>query len=144
MPLVGLSEAARLTGKAHTTIHRAMKAGRLSFTLDDAGERRIDTAELDRVFGLKTANGASLEAIASDVHRNATHVREIELLTQQLTDRDATIRDLRSRLDAEAEERRRAQERLTALLTHRQAGSVPSVQQSASGPRVPWWRRWLR
>jgi predicted site-specific integrase-resolvase len=146
MSLVGLSEAARLTGKAHTTIHRAMKAGRLSFTVDEAGERRVDTAELARVFGLNTVNGASLDAIASDVQRNAAHVREIELLTQQLADRDATIRDLRSRLDAEAEERRRVQERLTGLLTHRQAGSVPSMPRTATvdAPREPWWQRWFR
>src|SRR6516165_2626831 len=99
MALVGLSEAARLTGKAHTTIHQAMEAGRLSFSLGTAGERQIDTAELKRVFGVKvTGNGATGGAIAPDVHRNATHVREIELLMQQLADRDATIRDLRTRL----------------------------------------------
>ena len=146
MALVGLSEAARLTGKAHTTIHRAMKAGRLSFTLDGTGERQIDTTELARVFGLKTTNGAGSGAIASDVQWNATHVREVELLTQQLADRDTTIRDLRSRLDAEAEERRRVQERLTALLTHRQAGSVSAVQkvETVSDLRRPWWRGWFR
>ena len=83
MALVGLSEAARLTGKAHTTIHRAMKAGRLSFTLDGTGERQIDTTELARVFGLKTTNGAGSGAIASDVQWNATHVREVELLTHR-------------------------------------------------------------
>ena len=57
---------------------------------------------------------------------------------------EATIRDLRARLDSEVEERRRVQERLTALLTHRQTGSVPSVQQPAPGPRLPWWRRLFR
>ena len=60
---------------------------------------------------------------------------------------EATIRDLRQRLDAEVEERRRVQERLTALLTHRQTGSVPSVQRpetTVSTLRVPWWRRWFR
>ena len=57
---------------------------------------------------------------------------------------EATIRDLRARLDSEVEERRRLQERLTALLTHRQTGSVPSVQQPAPGPRLPWWRRLFR
>jgi len=52
-------------------------------------------------------------------------------------------RDLRTRLDSEVEERRRAQERLTALLlTHRQAGSVPAVQR----PETPLNSRpqWLR
>ena len=36
-------------------------------------------------------------------------------------------------------------ERLTGLLTHRQVGSVPSIQKArtGSGPEVPWWRRWF-
>ena len=56
-----------------------------------------------------------------------------------------TIRDLRQRLDAESQERRRVQERLMALLTHRQAGSVPAVNSpTLTGPRRPWWRRWFR
>jgi hypothetical protein len=52
-------------------------------------------------------------------------------LAQLLAERDrlvaeqaATIRDLRARLDAEAEERRK----LIAILTDRR----------------PWWRRWFR
>jgi hypothetical protein len=49
MALIGLNEAARLSGRNRSTLHRAMKDGRLSYTLDDAGERRIDVAELERV-----------------------------------------------------------------------------------------------
>jgi hypothetical protein len=58
----------------------------------------------------------------------------------------AAIRDLRIRLDESEAERRRVQERLTGLLTHRQAGSVPSVQRTetiVSDWRRPWWR-WRR
>ena len=59
-------------------------------------------------------------------HATGFERREIALLREQLADRDATIRDLRTRLDSEAEERRQ----LLALLT---------------GPaRVVWWRRWFR
>jgi hypothetical protein len=43
-------------------------------------------------------------------------------------EREETIRDLRARLDAEAEERRR----LTTLLTHRSSSSVPTVQPVAA------------
>ena len=57
----------------------------------------------------------------------------------------SSIRDLRARLDDSETERRRVQERLTGLLTHRQVGSVPSIQkaETGSGPEVPWWRRWF-
>jgi hypothetical protein len=133
MALIGLSEAAKLTGRNQTTIHRAMKTGRLSFSLGESGERRIDTAELDRVFGINRPNG---EAMAPPMQSHVTPVHEIELLRAWLADREETIRDLRQRFDMAAEERRqeRQQEaeerrRLLALLT---------------GPRVPWWRRWFR
>jgi hypothetical protein len=108
MALVGLSEAAKLTGRNQTTIHRAVKTGRLSYTVDEAGARRFDTAELDRVFGIKV-NGAILDAMAQPVQSHVTPVREIELLNRLLDDRDATIRDLCARLDVEAEKRRRVQ-----------------------------------
>jgi hypothetical protein len=56
----------------------------------------------------------------------ATHGGELAALQRLLEERERTIADLRDsirdsrdRLDAEAEERRRIQERLTGLLTHR-------------------------
>ena len=48
---VGLTEAARLTGKDASTITRACNSGRLSFTKDEAGNRIFDIAELERVYG---------------------------------------------------------------------------------------------
>src|SRR5262249_19196882 len=97
-------------------------------------------------------NGASTGPVAHAVRSNATHAGEIAALERLLAERDAsiarqdeTIRDLRARLDAESEERRRVQERLTGLLTYRQAGSVPAAGGSTfTSPRQLWWRRWFR
>jgi hypothetical protein len=151
---VGLRQAARMTGRNQSTIHRAMKTGRLSYTTGEAGERRIDVSELDRVFGIKSpqgdaavVNGASGVAVAHAVASKAAHAALERLLAEReasIARQDETIRHLRARLDAEVEERRRVQERLTGLLTHRQAGSVPSVQRTAAEPKVPWWRRRFR
>jgi hypothetical protein len=140
-----------MTGRNQSTIHRAMKTGRLSYTVSETGERRIDTSELERVFGLKLpgrGNGeASTPALAHAVQSHSAQAGEIAALERLLAEREATIarqdeaiRDLRTRLDAEAEERRRVQARLTGLLTYRQAGSVPAVKKT----EVPWWRRWFR
>jgi hypothetical protein len=96
-----------------------MTSGRLSFSLDETGERRIDVAELERVFGVEPAGNG-----AAPVQSNATHHPEVAMLQRWLDDRDETIRQLWHRLDSEVEERRR----LLALLTDRR----------------PWWRRWLR
>jgi hypothetical protein len=86
MPAIGLAEAARLTGKNQSTIHRAMKAGWLSYTKGEAGERKVDVAELERVFGLRRdgsviairVNGASRRTGAHPSKSHDTHVVDAE------------------------------------------------------------------
>jgi len=52
--MLGLSEAARLVGRDVSTLHRAMKSGRLAYTMGADGKRRLDPAELERVFEIKS------------------------------------------------------------------------------------------
>ena len=160
MAQIGLTEAARLAGRNQSTIHRAMQTGRLSYSTNSAGKRVVDTAELDRVFGVRVSkvdslasvNGTSLDGHAHAAKSNAAHEQATVLLPgehaalhQLLADREASIADLRGRLDASEAERRAVQERLTAVLTHRQPGSVPAVAADfRSVIRRPWWRRWFR
>jgi len=68
-------------------------------------------------------------------------VSEIALLREQLADRDDTIRDLRTRLDASEGERRTIQAQLTAL------SQKPEMEPGVDPPRTAWrrfiaWRRW--
>lgn len=51
MTILGISAAARAAGVNRSTLQRAIKNGRLSTTIDTAGKRGIDLAELLRVFG---------------------------------------------------------------------------------------------
>ncbi len=134
MPAVGLSEAAKLTGRNQSTIHRAMKIGRLAFTVDENGGRRIDVAELERVFGIRAS--ASPDAMAQPLQSHAPQAGELAALQRLLDDREAAIRDLRARLDASEQERRASQAQLTALLTDQRA--VPPAPT-----RHSWWR-WRR
>jgi hypothetical protein len=119
---IGLRQAARLSGRNQSTLHRAMKAGRLSYTVDAAGQRRIDTAELDRVFGVNMSKVDKLGGVngASSAHAgqsNTAHAVEHAALERLLADREASIADLRGRLDASEAERRQLSERLHGLLT---------------------------
>jgi len=45
-----LNEAAKAVGKSKTTIHRAVKSGKISATKTDKGSYAIDASELHRVF----------------------------------------------------------------------------------------------
>ena len=146
-----LAQAAKAVGKSKQTVARAIKAGKLSAGRGEDASYVIDPAELARVFPIPGAGGAGTGPMEQcepgngpDPHRGAD-----EGLRLLLAEREATIRDLRARLDAagedlrrEAEERREVQRKLTALLTHRQSGTVPAVQPAVD--RVPWWRRWFR
>jgi hypothetical protein len=139
-----LGQAARATGKAKPTITRAIQAGRISAIRSDDGSWSIDPAELHRVYPMTgQSNGHELRDVPDTLP--ATDPAELLVERNRLVAEQAeTIRDLRHRLDASEAERRAAQERLTAVLTHRQAGSVPAVDEPASAPRQAWWPVWGR
>lgn len=115
MARVRISEAARLAGVSKSTMHRALKLGRISYETDEKGERWIDPAEVARVYGtVETAqkhDPRHAEARAADPAME----RENELLR-------GLVDDLRRRLDQSEDERRRLSERL-----------LPDQR--------PWWRR---
>jgi hypothetical protein len=106
MAAIGLAEAARMTGRNASTIHRAMRSGRLSYTKDAAGERRVEISELERVFGVKIdnmsnsnrGNGATAAIDANASYGNDTHGGELAALQRLLDERECTIGD-RARLD---------------------------------------------
>lgn len=109
-----LNKAAKLSGRAKSTISNAIKEGRLSASKNDNGGYEIDGAELARVFPFPVGDQSIVPAQNTQVqHENSGLDVEVKLLREQLADRDGTITDLRQRLDTEGEERRA----LTAMLT---------------------------
>lgn len=124
-----LGEAAKATGKSKPTIQRAIKNSIISASRNEDGSYSIDPAELHRVFPPVSCTSNKEQVVKQSVPPALQS--EIELLRQMLADKDATILDLRQRLDCEGEERRKAQTQLTALLTDQ------SVKQRRSW--WPWW-----
>ena len=118
MALVGLKRAAELTGKNQSTIHRAMKAGRLSFTSSEAGERLVDTAELHRVFPIKSTENEQSRNDAPELQSNVVQLYELRLKLalesqkvsmleariSELEEIKADLRDDRDRWRAQAEQ----------------------------------------
>lgn len=72
MALHSISEAARLAGKARSTLHRHLEAGRLSRTTAPDGTPAIETAELVRVYGPLHALQAETGAPACPIGQRAT------------------------------------------------------------------------
>jgi excisionase family DNA binding protein len=139
MATIGLSEAAKLTGTARSTLYRAIKTGRLSAMIGPNGAVRIDPAELERVFPVKTErdSDATSRETTRNVARPAELIARVAELEARLDEKDERlteardqIADLRRRLDSEAEERRR----LTAVLADKSAAPAPVRR---------WWN-WRR
>lgn len=111
-----LSGAAKATGKAKTTLHRAIKTGKLSARRTEEGAYLIDAAELARAFPPEPAapspwdnterNDAPLEGGGTELA--VLRVRA-EMLEAQLQREREMVDDLRRRLD-------RAEERVLALM----------------------------
>ena len=131
-----LGQAAKATGKSKPTIQRAIKSGAISASKTDDGSYEIDPAELHRVFPPVTRNGHAEQDLKQSVPPSDPGAlqREIVLLRERLADKDGVIDDLRQRLDTEAEERRRTQAQLTALLTDQR----PKPEETPK--RRSWWR----
>lgn len=114
---ITIAEAAKLTGKSVPTLHRHTNNGKFSYSKNEKGEKVVDIAELERVYGtLKQAEGdnqenADLLAISELDYQNLqqqndTLKKENDNLTSQLRDageREKKLFDLADRLSKQNE-----------------------------------------
>jgi hypothetical protein len=132
MALVGLKRASELTGKNQSTIHRAMKAGRLSYSLSDSGERLLDTSELTRLFPLKSDDDG-LRNDASAEQRNYTQAAD-------LRERLAFMQQRMDALEADKTDLRAERDRLLSVI-ETQAQQVKLLTDQRPATRSGWWGR---
>ncbi|WP_146662997.1 helix-turn-helix domain-containing protein [Enhygromyxa salina] len=132
MAKVSISEAARLTGKSRTTLHRLIKTGELSTCAGVRNSKMIDISELIRVFG---------DISSTVVEQPAEQVSE-----QRVTVPDTANEQLVYSLKQEVEHLR--------TLVSAQESHIDSLKQSLhllehkkdAGQPVPhpgkWWQFW--
>lgn len=119
-----LGDAAKATGKSKTTLHRAIKSGKISAAKGDDGSYSIDPAELHRVFPPATQitphvplprNDTEQKSNASETLRVQLEIQEKERERERALLQE-TIADLR-------EDRDKWRQQATALLEdHRPKG----------------------
>jgi len=119
MALLSVSAAARAAGVDRATIYRALQAGRLSATVDDTGARAIDTAELHRVFPLRSTG----EPVTVGVLEQA---RQADELVAVLRER---IRGLEEQRELYRQQLQAAQAAMEAM-TFRLPPPAPQVLQA--------------
>ena len=122
MANVTISEAVGLTGVSESTIRRDIKSGKVSSDKDGKGHRRIDIAELQRVYDVtqppdsQTTAPDSQTVITVLENQVADLQKQLELSNERetaLIDEKAKLLDL---LSAEKDEKRVIPEEKRALM----------------------------
>jgi len=149
-----IGTAAKATGKAKSTISKAINNGTISATKNEDGSYSIDPAELHRVFPVEaSANGPEKRHLDDSEpfdlrFENGRLQGELKQLRERMAELDTMhdrerkqlgeqLEDLRRRLDRADEERRDKDRQLTALLTDQRQQTEPPP---ATAGRSFWTR----
>lgn len=141
-----LAEAGSAIGRSKSSILRAIRRGAISATRNEAtGEWAIEPAELFRAYPpVASRSPATTEGTERHDAETIELRTKLEAAEARIADKDATIADLRTRLDEERAERRQttdrltaAQERIAGLLTDQRAPPPTASRRSW----WPWQRR---
>lgn len=129
---LSLRQAAELCGTSRSTLHRALQSGKLSGQRAEDGAWSIDPSELARVFPWDASEPAHRDTAGRDRdvvgEREAVQTMQILMLQQQLEREQATVEDLRRRLD-------RAEDRVLALMA-----PAPTGKPEQPSQRTLWGR----
>ncbi|HCA7358528.1 TPA: helix-turn-helix domain-containing protein [Citrobacter freundii] len=135
MAKVSISEAARLTGKSRTTLHRLIKTGELSTCHGERNARMLDTSELLRVFGSLARTVAAHDVEQVGEHSVTASQTENEQVIRLLKQEVEHLRTLVSAQGSHIDSLKQAMQ----LLEHKQPLSdIPNLTAS------PWWKFWQK
>lgn len=135
MAKVSISEAARLTGKSRTTLHRLIKTGELSTCHGERNARMLDTSELLRVFGSLARTAAAHDVEQVGEHNVTASQTENEQVIRSLKQEVEHLRTLVSAQGSHIDSLKQAMQ----LLEHKQPLSdIPNLTAS------PWWKFWQK
>ena len=100
MALVTIAQAARTVGVARSTIYSHLRSGKLSATRMPTGERRIDTSELARVYGLvgHTTQSNVVTSTPLDVALLQARIEALEAQNKLLRDEVQVGREEKAKL----------------------------------------------
>jgi len=136
-----ISAVHRLTGKARSTISNHMKAGKVSYILDDDGNKLIEASEIVRVYGdvleldgdgkmtTKTDRSEKKSEVKNDASEHSQAMLELEKLERDRERKQLqeTIENLRTDLEKSQDRESRA----TLLLENQSSESDRWLKQMA-------------
>jgi len=142
MALVSISEAARLTGKARSTLHKYIKQGKLSTTTDqNTGNKSIETSELIRVFGKisnsSTTDSDSVTNVSKLQQETPNTTQSLQIKLQLLEQENAHLKAEKELLSKNLDDIRQAM-----LLIESKLPTTP--EPVASVPTKKSWQFWKK
>lgn len=136
-----ISAVHRLTGKARSTISNHMKAGKVSYILDDDGNKLIEASEIIRVYGdvlelecdgkIKTKTDRSEKKIET---KDAASEHVQSMLEQEKLERERERKQLRETIEnlrTDLEKSQDRESRATLLLENQSSESDRWLKQMA-------------
>jgi hypothetical protein len=128
MAKISISEAARLTGKSRTTLHRLIKTGELSTCHGARNARMVDVSELIRVFGpLKHHPSEQVPAQVYEQPDTGVSTQNEQVIAQ-LRQEVEHLKTLVSAKDSHIDSLKQAM----LLIEHKHTGDLS------------WWKFWKR
>lgn len=134
MALVTISEAARLTGKARSTLHKYIKQGKLSTTTDsETGTKKVDTSELIRVFGnIKITGGDMVSPVVKLQQTTPEDTHALQVKLQLLEQENMHLKTEKALLERNLDDVRQA------MLLIESKSSPVDEQQPAPAAKKSW------
>jgi len=132
MAKISISEAARLTGKSRTTLHRFIKTGELSTCSGERNAKMLDTSELLRVFG--SFLGTPSEHVVEQVTEQRVTVPQVDT-EQVIAPLKQEIEHLKNLVQAQESHIASLKQAMLLIEDH----SKRTVQPNSS-----WWKFWDR
>lgn len=128
MAKVSISEAARLTGKSRTTLHKLIKTGELSTCHGARNARMVDVSELIRVLGPLEYRPSEQVSTQIAEHSDTAVSVQKEQVIAQLRQEVEHLKTLVSAKDSHIDSLKQAM----FLIEHKHTGDSP------------WWKFWKR
>ena len=166
MAKISISEAARLTGKNRSTLHRHIKLGKLSKHLDDDNNPLLDTSELSRVYhsfkmpvakqqvaAVPQSNSMHQAAIGHQAQNATVEIKLLKLKLQHAEEKIAIEESRRHEAEQREKEVKEEVYRLLNIIEkHTYLLTVAPIQEEvqlsenrihsdSEKPQSKWWQR---
>ena len=136
MVIVSISEAARLTGKARSTIQTYIKTGKLSKISGTTGKGGLDISELIRVFGeIKNTDNTRIENVVIS-HETTSNTTDAIHSQNKITTLELENSHLKAMLEAKQETINSLNRALLLLENKKVEPNMPISEQI----KKPWWK----